>query len=311
MIRTIPLHQIQYKDKYKKILEIKKKNKNIETKKDCKKVKGNSQSLKYSNVTFTNKKYNDKSKINFIKKLGQTEYKNNAQNIININNNYNDKYKKYILFINNQESKNKKLYSIRNTQNTNNNNNTEVKNNQINNEVSKVSDFSLKEKYSYSCSKKVKYLNNKIKKNISIVNISNSSIENNSSIQYKSSQKLNLSYSDFIKDFKSKLDDETKLKKKKQKNYIPYLKKFMNKNDNTISYILKISNEIKLEIKSSFNKKEKLLENCENKNNDLINIKKELEIKENKIKELSEKINFQNNEYTILSINNSILFFNK
>ena len=47
MIRTIPLHQIQYKDKYKKILEIKKKNKNIETQKDCKKVKGNSQSLKY------------------------------------------------------------------------------------------------------------------------------------------------------------------------------------------------------------------------------------------------------------------------
>ena len=74
----------------------------------------------------------------------------------------------------------------------------------------------------------------------------------------------------------------------------------MNKNDNTISYILKISNEIKLEIKSSFNKKEKLLENCENKNNALINIKKELEIKENKIKELSEKINFQNNEYTLL-----------
>ena len=269
MIRTIPLHQIQYKDKYKKILEIKKKNKYIETQKDCKKVKGNSQSLKYSNVTFTNKKYNDKSKINFTKKLGQTEYKNNAQNIININNNYNEKYKKYILFINNQESKNKKLYSIRNTQNISNNN-TEVKNNQINNEVSKVSDFSLKEKYSYSCSKKVKYLNNKIKKNISIVNISNSSIENNSSIQYKSSQKLNLSYSDFIKDFKSKLDDETKLKKKKQNNFIPYLKKFMNKNDNIISYILKISSEIKLEIKSSFNKKEKLLENCENKNNDLI-----------------------------------------
>ena len=60
MIRTIPLHQIQYKDKYKKILEIKKKNKNIETQKDCKIIiNSNKDKIENNNEINNNIKIND------------------------------------------------------------------------------------------------------------------------------------------------------------------------------------------------------------------------------------------------------------
>ena len=312
MSNVIPLHQYQYK--YIKKLEIKKASKNIKAKKNInKKINDISHPVKYLN-DLPNQKNDEKYKINLTKNIGNTDYKRIGQKNNYIKNYYNNIYKKQALFRNeNQNIKLKKEFTSKNNTNkikrlenndfliNNENTKTEIKiNNIINNDYTnnKVSDFNFNEKLSYSEKNKLrsnKYseenLNNKIN-NIYISNSNLNNLNNNSSFQCKSSSghKLNLSYLDFIKDFKSKYSEDINLKNKKKRTYVPFLSKFVNnsKSNPQISGIL-TSNIIE-----SLSK--------EKQNNEIIlNIKKELELKNYKIKELSEVIENQNNDYIQLN----------
>ena len=321
MNSVIPLHQYQYK--YKKYLEIKKANKKTKSNKDINinKISDTAHPLKYSNDSFSNKKNNEKLKINYEKKIGNTDYKRSGLKNNNINNYYNNIYKKQALFRNEHQNiklkkeqickNNNKIFDLKND-NNDNNPITEVKNsinkNIVNNAENKVSDFTLREKLSYSEQHKIRknhYLEKNLNNSMNNIHISNPSLKdinnNNSSFQYKSNsgQKLNLSYLAFIKDFKAKYNEDTNLKNKKKRTYVPYLSKFLNTN---IPPTLQICNEMIISIISSLEQKE-IIDNNINKNDDEIinNIKNELDIKDNKIKELFEKIEVQKNEYIQLN----------
>ena len=314
---VIPFHQYQYK--YKKYLEIKKANKKTKSNKDINKLSDTAHPLKYSNDNFSNKKINEHLKINLTKKLGNTDYKRSGQKINYINNYYNNIYQKQALFRNEHQNiklkkehfkrNNNKVFDIKND-NNDNTPITEVKNNInkniINRDENKVSDFTLREKLSYSEQHKFRknhYLEKNLNNSMNNIHISNSSLNNNnnSTFQCKSNSghKLNLSYLAFIKDFNVKYNGDVNLKNKKKRTYVPYLSKFLNKNN--LPQPLQISNEIEITIISTMERKEILVNNKNLNDDEILNIKKEFEIKENKIKELSEKIEVQKNEYNQLN----------
>ena len=273
-------------------------------------------SIKTHNIS-NNYDYYNKNNI-YISKVYNKTMENN-----NINNYYNNIYKKQALFRNEHQNiklkkeqickNNNKIFDLKDD-NNDNNPITEVKNsinkNIINNAENRVSDFTLREKLSYSEQHKIRkhhYLEKNLNNSMNNIHISNPSLKdinnnNNSSFQYKSNsgQKLNLSYLAFIKDFKAKYNEDTNLKNKKKRTYVPYLSKFLNTN---IPPTLQICNEMIISIISSLEQKE-IIDNNKNKNkndDEIINIKNELNIKDNKIKELSEKIEVQNNEYIQLN----------
>ena len=313
MNKIISFNKYQYK--YKKKLEIQKANKNSKTKGELNKIKEASNPLKYSNGAFTNQKNEEKIKINLTKNIGNTDFKKNEKKNNYLNSYYNSIYKRQALFRNDYQNMkfNKGNTSINNNKSSiikysniidNINDKTEIKNNRINiSEDNKVSEFTFKDKLSYSDKNKIrknKYFDKNHKNNTDIC----FNIDSSFQIKSNSGNKSNLSYLNFIKDFNKKYNEDTNLKNKKKKNYILNLKKFVNKNNNNNypNLELKINKEIILNFKSTLNKKDIKEKNENSQNDEIINIIKELEIKENKIKELSEKIIIQNNEYKLLNI---------
>ena len=291
MNSIIPLYQ----EKYKKRLKMKKEDTNSKTNAEINnKIKETSNPLKYSNGALTNQKNNEKMKINLTKNIGNTDFKKNMKKNNYLNNYYNSIYKRQAF--NRNDYQNIKLKKGNTSINNNKssyikysnitdeiNNKTEIikNNNNDNNTENKVSEFTLKEKISYSDKNKIKkkkYFDKNNKKNMN----TDICLHLNSSFQIKSNSGNNLSYLNFIKDYNKKYNEDTNLKNKKKRNYIPNLNKFLNKNNNFSNLELKINKGINLNLISALKEKNEKINNDE-----IINIKKELEIKENKIKELS------------------------
>ena len=280
MNRVIPLYQDKYKNRFK----MKKADKNSKTNAEINnKIKETSNPLKYSNCALTNQKNNEKMKINLTKNIGNTDFKKNVKKNNYLNNYYNSIYKGQALFRNDYQNiklkkgntsinNNKSSYIKYSNITDEINNKTEIikNNNNDNNTENKVSEFTLKEKISYSDKNKIrkkKYFDKNNKKNMN----TDICLHLNSSFQIKSNSGNNLSYLNFIKDFNKKYNEDTNLKNKKKSNYIPDLNKFLNKNNNFSNLELKINKGINLNLISA------LKEKNEKKNNEeIINIKKEL-----------------------------------
>jgi hypothetical protein len=133
------------------------------------------------------------------------------------------------------------------------------------------------------------------------INISSSSINNinNSSFQYisNSGRKPNISYLNFIKEFRIKNNEPLNSKDKLKKGLAPYLIKFVNKNNKPVFQTI---TEVGIFIKSSY-QQNKIKENNIKKEKEIIKIKKELQNKDKKIKELTDTIENKNNEYNQLN----------
>ena len=211
MDKVIPLHQYQYK--YKKRLEIKNATKSTKPNKKFKNINDTSQKVKYQNKNISEQMSPENLKINLTKKTGNTEFKQSCPKNLFFNNYNNNIYKKNALFRNEHQNLllKKELTSKNNTNKISSSKNsninidiTEIKSsNIINNNENKVSDFTFKDKYSYSDQNKLrknKYLDKNLKNNLNNVYISSSCINDNSPSkgQNISTQKLNLSYLDFI-----------------------------------------------------------------------------------------------------------------